>query len=71
MDQLGTESDRRKKETLVRLDTNERISMVQQARSYIYQRNAAVTNVDVEKLLQPSSMVPTEVSAGCSPHCLS
>ncbi|KAF6764198.1 hypothetical protein DFP72DRAFT_1059205 [Ephemerocybe angulata] len=57
---MGSNEDRLKRESERRKDGSERKKKVLQARKYIYKRYNAVTHKDVEELLKPSSLVPTE-----------
>lgn len=55
--------DMKQRETLARVDNEDRRWKVNSAREIIYKKNYAVDNDNVETLLQPQSLVPTSVSA--------
>ncbi|KAF6744864.1 hypothetical protein DFP72DRAFT_1078071 [Ephemerocybe angulata] len=57
---MGSKDDRLKRESERRKDDSERKRKVLQARKYIYKRYNAVNHKDVEELLKPSSLVPTQ-----------
>jgi hypothetical protein len=59
---VGTKLDRNKREALVRVDNLSRRAKVKNARELIYGRNWAVDSKPVQRILQPESLVPTEVS---------
>ena len=58
---VGTKQDRKKREALVRVDNLSRRAKVESARQLIYEQNWAVDSKPVQRLLQPESLVPTEV----------
>ncbi|EUC55247.1 hypothetical protein RSOL_104410 [Rhizoctonia solani AG-3 Rhs1AP] len=63
MDQIhkmGTRSDMQARTKKPRRDNLQRQKLVKKARSLIYDNNKAVNNTEVEDLLQPTSLVPTE-----------
>jgi hypothetical protein len=55
--------DMKQRETLARVDNEDRRWKVNSAREIIYKKNYAVDNDNIETLLQPQSLVPTSVSA--------
>ena len=55
--------DMKQRETLARVDNEDRRWKVNSMREIIYKKNYAVDNDNVETLLQPQSLVPTSVSA--------
>ncbi|KDN35424.1 hypothetical protein RSAG8_11601, partial [Rhizoctonia solani AG-8 WAC10335] len=57
---MGTQSDMQARRKNPRQDNLRRQKLVNQARSLIYDNNKAVGNAEVEALLRPSSLVPTE-----------
>ncbi|KAG9085750.1 hypothetical protein FS749_004132 [Ceratobasidium sp. UAMH 11750] len=57
---MGTVSDMQKRTKSLRRDNLRRQKLIRQARSLIYDDNKAVGNTEVEALLQPQSLVPTE-----------
>jgi hypothetical protein len=59
---MGMKRDMRQRETLARVDDEDRKRMVRTAREIIYEKNYAVDTTSVEILLQPQSLVPTSVS---------
>ena len=59
---VGTNQDRKRREALVRVDNLSRRAKVESARQLIYGQNWAVDSKPVQRLLQPESLVPTEVS---------
>jgi hypothetical protein len=59
---FGTKQDRNKREALVRVDNLSRRAKVESARQLIYEQNWAVDSKPIQRLLQPESLVPTEVS---------
>jgi hypothetical protein len=59
---LGTKLDIKQRETLARVDDDDRRRKVQLAREIIYDENYAVDSNGVEELLKPQSLVPTSVS---------
>lgn len=61
VDRLGTVRDIKQRKALARIDDQIKQDKVTKAREYIYQRNVAVDNVDVETLLKGQSLVPTNV----------
>jgi hypothetical protein len=60
---MGMTLDMKQRETLARVDNEDRRWKVNSAREIIYKKNYAVDNDNVETLLQPQSLVPTSVSA--------
>jgi len=60
---MGKAQDMKQRETLARVDDENRRRKVAMAREIIYQKNYAVGNDAVESLLQGQSLVPTTVSA--------
>ena len=61
-DLVGTKQDKKKREMLARVDDPSRRAKVESARHLIYKQNWAVDSKPVQRLLQPESLVPTEVS---------
>ena len=59
---VGTKEDRNIREALVRVDDLGRRAKVKDARQLIYGQNWAVDSKPVQRILQPESLVPTEVS---------
>jgi hypothetical protein len=59
---MGMRSDMRMRTDTLRHDNVNRQKLIKRARSIIYNDNKAVSNFEVEELLQPKSFVPTEVS---------
>lgn len=64
---LGTSADRERRVKAVRQDMAEREARVAEARRIIYEEHYVVNSPRVEELLQPESLVPTEV---CLHLCL-
>lgn len=60
---MGMTLDMKQRETLARVDNEDRRWKVNSMREIIYKKNYAVDNDNVETLLQPQSLVPTSVSA--------
>jgi len=66
---VGTKWDKDARETLARVDSLSRRGKVDSARQLIYEQNWAVDSKPVQRLLQPESLVPTQVShALCYAH---
>jgi hypothetical protein len=63
---MGMRRDMIQRETLARIDDENRRRKVSVAREIIYQKNYAVDTDNVETLLQPESLVPTSVSTHIS-----
>lgn len=59
---VGSTVDMMQRHSMARIDDQERRSLVSAARVHIYEGNLQVNSAVVEKLLQPKSLVPTEVS---------
>jgi hypothetical protein len=59
---MGMPRDMEQRETLARVDNEDRRRKVDIARQIIYEKNYAVNTENVETLLQPQSLVPTVVS---------
>ncbi|KAG9121662.1 hypothetical protein FRC07_002303 [Ceratobasidium sp. 392] len=57
---MGTRSDMRMRAKTMRRDNLKRQKLIRQAQDLIYNQHKAVDNAEVEKLLQPESLVPTE-----------
>lgn len=55
--------DMQQRETLRRTDDEVKMSILDKAREYIYEKNYAVDSEVVEDLLKEQSLVPTVVSA--------
>lgn len=55
--------DMQQRETLRRTDDEVKMSILDEAREYIYEKNYAVDSNVVEDLLKEQSLVPTVVSA--------
>ena len=64
--EMGTPSDMRRRQLLVRTDDNSRREKVLRARELIYERNYAVSTTKIEDLLRDQSLVPTTVSEDSS-----
>jgi hypothetical protein len=64
---MGMPQDMNERETLARVDDEERRRKVDIARDIVYEKNFAVDNVNVEALLKEQSLVPTSVSAQTEP----
>jgi hypothetical protein len=60
---MGMGRDMMQRETLARVDDEDRRWKIDTARDIIYNKNYAVDTQNVEILLQPQSLVPTSVSA--------
>jgi chromosome condensin MukBEF ATPase and DNA-binding subunit MukB len=58
---MGTRSDMQARAKTPRRDNLHRQKLVNRARYLIYENNKAVGNTEVESLLRPTSLVPTEV----------
>lgn len=61
VDQFGTPEDRVDRQRLMRIDSKERCTIIQETWDFLYKQNAPITGVDVERRLKSTSMVPTEV----------
>lgn len=59
---LGTATDMKQRQTLARVDNEDRRNKVQTARSIIYERGYAVKNDASEAILKDESLVATKVS---------
>jgi hypothetical protein len=59
---MGMPLDMKQRETLARVDDEDRRQKIDTARKIIYNKNYAVDTENVEILLQPQSLVPTSVS---------
>ena len=64
--EMGTPSDMRQRQLLVRTDDDSRREKVLRARELIYERNYAVNTPKIEELLRDHSLVPTTVSEDAS-----
>jgi len=60
---MGMTLDMKQRETLARVDDEDRRWKINTARDIIYNKNYAIDTANVETLLQPQSLVPTSVSA--------
>ena len=60
---MGMTLDMKQRETLARVDNEDRRWKVNSAREIIYKKNYAIDNDNIETLLQLQSLVPTSVSA--------
>jgi len=60
---MGMPRDMKQRDTLARVDDEDRRRKVTIAREIIYEKNYAVNNDNVEALLREQSLVPTSVSA--------
>jgi hypothetical protein len=60
---MGMLRDMKQRDTLARVDDEDRRRKVAIAREIIYEKNYAVNNDNVEALLREQSLVPTSVSA--------
>lgn len=58
---LGTEEDRRTRDSMRRVDDAARKRKIEESRSLIYEKHFATTAKKVEELLYPTSLVPTLV----------
>ena len=52
----------KERKTLARVDDDDRRCKIELARDIIYKKNYAVDNANVEAILKPQSLVPTDVS---------
>jgi hypothetical protein len=59
---MGTPWDMRMRDANIRKDSARRRRLIKEARSIIHDGRKAVSNSEVEALLQPMSLVPTVVS---------
>lgn len=59
---IGTEDDRHTREQLKRVDTIERQSRVEQARTNLYKSGYSLTGDNVDGVLKEHSLVPTKVT---------
>jgi hypothetical protein len=59
---MGMRRDMTQRQTLARVDDEDRRRKIAIAREIIYDKNYAVDTENVEILLQPQSLVPTLVS---------
>ena len=64
---MGMKQDMKERKTLARVDNEGRRRKVERAREIIYKKNYAVNNENVEAILRPESLVPTNVSVIFSP----
>src|ERR1700722_20155415 len=58
---LGTKSSRQARTSLARLDDPQRRNLLSAAREAIYKQNYDIDSAAVERMLKPSSLVPTSV----------
>lgn len=61
VDWFGTPEDQVDRQRLMRIDSKERCTIIQETRDFLYKQNAPIMGVDVERRLKSTSMVPTEV----------
>src|ERR1700683_1451130 len=59
---MGMRQDMKQRETLARVNNNDRRWKVNFAQEILYKKNYAINTENVETLLQPQSLVPTSVS---------
>lgn len=59
---MGMRQDMKERKTLARVDDDDRRRKIELARDIIYKKNYAVDNANVEAILKPQSLVPTDVS---------
>jgi hypothetical protein len=64
--QLGQQRDALARINKFRIDTKRRQQVVALARKWIYEGRKVLTNAGVERLLRPTSLVPTEVGLSLS-----
>jgi hypothetical protein len=65
---VGMPQDMMQRETLARVDNEDRRRTVNIAREIIYKKNYAVDTDNVVTLLKPQSLVPTSVSTNINTH---
>lgn len=59
---LGTKNDKKRRETLARVDNEDQRNTVELARERIYKDGASINSKSIKDLLGPQSLTPTRVS---------
>lgn len=59
---MGMVQDMKERKTLARVNDDDRRRKIERARDIIYRQNYAVDNANVEAILKPQSLVPTDAS---------
>ena len=66
---LGTLRDRKRRVATAREDNDHSLANIQAARKYIYAKSGAqFTSIALERMLKPTSAVPTEVNHHTADH---
>lgn len=62
--EMGSRKDMSERQTLARVDGDDRRNKVLKARDLVYKKNYAVTSPHIQALLKDESLIPTQVGMG-------